>query len=198
MLEARVADRRCLPMARIVPTTTIYDSEAALADFEKSIASSEEAIGLYPDSSRSQSRRRRCLSQARNCPFGKRASTIKPLPNFERGPWNIAPDDEDFGTEWNSPGMLNNEIAKIELELSEGITWAPCKYGLKCGFVDVPADYRNPDAGSIRIAVSVRRADYQDERIGYLFVNPGGPGGKRPGACRRLRVRIQICVTRPI
>ena len=29
---------------------------------------------------------------------------------------------------------------------------------------------------NIRIAVNVRRADYQDEWIGYLFVNPGGPG----------------------
>lgn len=42
--------------------------------------------------------------------------------------------------------------------------------------MDVPADYRDPDAGGIRIAVNARRADNQDERIGYLFVNPGGPG----------------------
>ena len=42
--------------------------------------------------------------------------------------------------------------------------------------MEVPADYRNPDAGSVKIAVNVRRADHQDQRIGYLFVNPGGPG----------------------
>ena len=58
----------------------------------------------------------------------------------------------------------------------EVIEWSLCEFILECGFVEVPADYRNPDAGSIKIAVNVRRADHQDQRIGYLFVNPGGPG----------------------
>ncbi len=47
---------------------------------------------------------------------------------------------------------------------------------LECGFVEVPADYRDPEAGSIKIAVNVHRATSPGERIGYLFVNPGGPG----------------------
>ena len=59
---------------------------------------------------------------------------------------------------------------------SEVIEWSLCEFILECGFVEVPADYRNPDAGSVKIAVNVRRADHQDQRIGYLFVNPGGPG----------------------
>ena len=58
----------------------------------------------------------------------------------------------------------------------EVIEWSLCEFILECGFVEVPADYRNPDAGSIKIAVNARRADHQDQRIGYLFVNPGGPG----------------------
>ena len=58
----------------------------------------------------------------------------------------------------------------------EVIEWSLCEFILECGFVEVPADYRNPDAGSIKIAVNMRRADHQDQRIGYLFVNPGGPG----------------------
>ena len=47
----------------------------------------------------------------------------------------------------------------------------------ECGFIEVPADYRDPEAGSINIAVAVHRATAPDKRIGYLFVNPGGPGG---------------------
>ena len=58
----------------------------------------------------------------------------------------------------------------------EVIEWSLCEFILECGFVEVPADYRNPDAGSVKIAVNVRRADHQDQRIGYLFVNPGGLG----------------------
>ena len=59
---------------------------------------------------------------------------------------------------------------------AEQIEWTSC-FGLECGFVDVPADYRSPDAGTIKIAVNVRRAADPDQRIGYLLVNPGGPGG---------------------
>ena len=58
----------------------------------------------------------------------------------------------------------------------ERIDWTPCG-PLECGVVQVPADYRDPEAGSIRIAVNVHRAASPDQRIGYLLVNPGGPGG---------------------
>ena len=60
----------------------------------------------------------------------------------------------------------------------ERIIWTRCGFfELECGFVEVPADYRDPETGSIRIAVNVHRATSPDNRIGYLFVNPGGPGG---------------------
>ena len=58
----------------------------------------------------------------------------------------------------------------------EQIDWTQCGFGLECGFVEVPADYRDPEAGSIRIAVNVHRATSQHKQIRYLFVNPGGPG----------------------
>ena len=57
----------------------------------------------------------------------------------------------------------------------EQIEWTPCG-PLECGSIQVPADYRDPEAGSIRIAVNVHRATSPDKRIGYLLVNPGGPG----------------------
>ena len=60
--------------------------------------------------------------------------------------------------------------------VAEQIEWTSC-FGLECGFVNVPADYRSPDAGTIKIAVNVRRAADPSQRIGYLLVNPGGPGG---------------------
>ena len=51
-----------------------------------------------------------------------------------------------------------------------------CPEGFECGAVPVPADYRDPEAGSIKIVFLVHRATDPDQRIGYLFVNPGGPG----------------------
>lgn len=59
---------------------------------------------------------------------------------------------------------------------AERIEWSDCGSGLECGYVTVPADYRDPDAGSIQIAVNVHRATDPAQRIGYLLVNPGGPG----------------------
>jgi hypothetical protein len=59
----------------------------------------------------------------------------------------------------------------------EQIDWHECGTGRECGSIAVPADYRDPEAGSIRIALSVHWATSPDKRIGYLFVNPGGPGG---------------------
>ncbi len=58
----------------------------------------------------------------------------------------------------------------------ERIDWTPCGDGLECGFVDVPEDYGDPEASSISIAVNLHRATSPESRIGYLLVNPGGPG----------------------
>ena len=59
----------------------------------------------------------------------------------------------------------------------ERIEWTSCGLGIKCGFVDVPVDYRQPEADTIKIAVNVRWTTSPEQRIGYLLVNPGGPGG---------------------
>jgi len=75
----------------------------------------------------------------------------------------------------NARKFIEASLTPDELS-AERIGWRLCEGILECGFVDVPADYRDPGAGGIRIAVNVRRADNHDERIGYLFVNPGGPG----------------------
>ena len=69
----------------------------------------------------------------------------------------------------------------------EQIDWAICGTGRECGSIAVPADYRDPEAGSIRIALSVHRATSPDKRIGYLFVNPGGPGSSGVDLVARAR-----------
>ena len=149
-----------------------FDYDTAAADFDRAVASSEEVIELYPSSDDAK------LAAAdaylwRGIAYSGQGEYDEAHADFERV-LELAPDNEE--AEWIRGDALN-EIAKIEIELSEGIAWSACDFGMKCGFVEVSADYRNPEAGSIRIAVNVRRADLQDERIGYLFVNPGGPGG---------------------
>ena len=58
------------------------------------------------------------------------------------------------------------------------VRWIDCDFvGLECGVVMVPLDYRDPGAGELALTIAVHRATDPDRRIGYLVVNPGGPGG---------------------
>lgn len=47
---------------------------------------------------------------------------------------------------------------------------------LQCTYLEVPMDYSKPDGKTAQIAVLRLRAAKQQERIGSLLVNPGGPG----------------------
>jgi pimeloyl-ACP methyl ester carboxylesterase len=56
------------------------------------------------------------------------------------------------------------------------LEWATCGVGLQCTTAEVPRDYSASRRGSIRIALIRRPAKDPAERIGSVFLNPGGPG----------------------
>jgi len=53
------------------------------------------------------------------------------------------------------------------------ISWVACDT-IECGTLDVPLDYRV--AGGETISIAINRVAASGDRIGVLFVNPGGPG----------------------
>jgi pimeloyl-ACP methyl ester carboxylesterase len=61
------------------------------------------------------------------------------------------------------------------------VHWSPCHrdtgYPFECGFVQVPLDYAHPGRATISIALVRLPAADPEQRIGSLFLNPGGPGG---------------------
>ena len=57
------------------------------------------------------------------------------------------------------------------------IAWTDCAGGLQCATAAVPLDYDRPSATAISIALIRLPASDPGQRIGSLFVNPGGPGG---------------------
>ncbi|KAF8314514.1 alpha/beta-hydrolase [Clavulina sp. PMI_390] len=58
------------------------------------------------------------------------------------------------------------------------IDWTECRKGYECGTLQVPLDYHNTTKGNITLAVGRYLAtSKQEERLGSIFVNPGGPGG---------------------
>ena len=73
--------------------------------------------------------------------------------------------------------FCEREESETEPALSaEGMAVGSLCEIVECEFVEVPADYRDVEAGSISIAYYIHRATSPDERIGYLFVNRGAPG----------------------
>jgi pimeloyl-ACP methyl ester carboxylesterase len=58
--------------------------------------------------------------------------------------------------------------------------WRSCGFehpGFDCATVTVPLDYDRPSVGRTRLALARLRATDTANRIGSVFVNPGGPGG---------------------
>lgn len=60
------------------------------------------------------------------------------------------------------------------------IDWTSCSSteDLECADLEVPLDYSNFNLGTIRIPLTRRIAANQNEKVGSLFTNPGGPGGE--------------------
>ncbi len=59
------------------------------------------------------------------------------------------------------------------------INWQPCAFapGFDCAHVRVPLDHDRPQGPQIRLAVARLAATDQANKIGSIFLNPGGPGG---------------------
>jgi pimeloyl-ACP methyl ester carboxylesterase len=60
---------------------------------------------------------------------------------------------------------------------NRGIAWTGCGEQLECAKVRVPLDWDHPNGRTIRLAVIRHLASRPEQRIGSMFVNPGGPAG---------------------
>ncbi len=65
--------------------------------------------------------------------------------------------------------------AALEPFYRQTVVWEPCERGMQCASVSAPLNWDDPAEGTIDLAVIRSRAT--GERLGSLFVNPGGPGG---------------------
>jgi pimeloyl-ACP methyl ester carboxylesterase len=57
------------------------------------------------------------------------------------------------------------------------LDWTDCGDGFQCATAVVPLDYQHPRGETIELALIRKPALDQANRIGSLFLNPGGPGG---------------------
>lgn len=60
--------------------------------------------------------------------------------------------------------------------LSPQIDWVEVGGGVDTAVVEAPIDHTDHSAGTLELFVARHRATSPDDRIGVMFVNPGGPG----------------------
>jgi pimeloyl-ACP methyl ester carboxylesterase len=62
--------------------------------------------------------------------------------------------------------------------LADGDAWSDCGAGVECATLAVPIDHDDPDGATLDLAVvRVPASGGDDDRLGVIAVNPGGPGG---------------------
>ena len=74
----------------------------------------------------------------------------------------------------NRAHLRRGQLTTIRLAASAR---TDCSGGFQCSTAKVPLDYDHPFARTIEIALDRRPAADPANRIGSLFLNPGGPGG---------------------
>lgn len=76
-------------------------------------------------------------------------------------------------------GPVDPEPAELSAFYGRTVAWAECPDDdlYDCGTVRVPVDYTKPAGATTTIALRRLPASLPAQRIGSLFINPGGPGG---------------------
>ncbi len=78
-------------------------------------------------------------------------------------------------------GILSNKSSKSHKSLktfnNQTLNWKNCYDGFECSTFEVPVDYRNIDSRTFTLQVLRHSAQRQENRLGTIIVNPGGPGG---------------------
>jgi pimeloyl-ACP methyl ester carboxylesterase len=69
------------------------------------------------------------------------------------------------------------------------LDWRSCGVGLDCATAAVPRDYARPRGPQFEIALVRRPALDPQQRLGSVFVNPGGPGASGTAFVRDLTLR---------
>ncbi|MFZ2227658.1 MAG: alpha/beta hydrolase [Candidatus Nanopelagicaceae bacterium] len=58
----------------------------------------------------------------------------------------------------------------------QSLDWSACYDNFDCSYLHVPIDYGNLSLGRFKLRVLRHAATHQNDRIGSLVLNPGGPG----------------------
>ncbi len=69
-----------------------------------------------------------------------------------------------------------NVPADLEQFYGQVLDWQPCGGSFVCADATAPLDWANPGSGTVKLAL-IKKPTTSSNKLGTLFVNPGGPGG---------------------
>jgi pimeloyl-ACP methyl ester carboxylesterase len=69
------------------------------------------------------------------------------------------------------------DARRVDAVPTPKLGWYDCYDGAQCATVQLPLDYDKPNGAKTEVALLRRQASDTANRIGSLFLNPGGPGG---------------------
>ena len=73
--------------------------------------------------------------------------------------------------------LLRRKFSALAEYEQQKLDWSSCYDYFECTELRVPIDYDDLSVGTFRISVLRAAAKDQDNRLGSIVVNPGGPGG---------------------
>jgi pimeloyl-ACP methyl ester carboxylesterase len=87
-----------------------------------------------------------------------------------------APEPTPTATAAPSTATAPSPTAISTIATPDVLEWETCSRGFECTTIVVPLDYGDPALGTISLPLIRRPAADEENRIGSLLVNPGGPG----------------------
>ncbi|MDQ3479866.1 MAG: alpha/beta hydrolase [Actinomycetota bacterium] len=102
--------------------------------------------------------------------------TSPPPAETDPSPTESPPDGNDGLPEGFGDGP---EGAGLDRFYDQDVTWTDCEDGEggECADIWVPLDYADPDGQAITLKAERELAGDESNRLGSIFINPGGPGG---------------------
>lgn len=75
-----------------------------------------------------------------------------------------------------TPRQTTSPQAKLDKYYHQKLQWEKCDQNFECANLEVPIDYTHPEAQTAKIAMKRLKTPNQN-KLGTLVMNPGGPGG---------------------
>ena len=76
-----------------------------------------------------------------------------------------------------STPLAEDVPAALKPFYGQSLVWSSCGGGFQCAEATAPLDWANPSGDTVKLAMIKKPSSGAGEKLGTLFVNPGGPGG---------------------